>query len=87
MVEEFIDSILDKYYNEDGDYYYRYREDGEVAVDVELEDELKAKNIKCEVMVTDGFDSPGYECSVLSIAYIDPSNNNLELLTVLLESY
>lgn len=54
----------------------------------ELKQELTKKNISFKIDVTEAFDSPGYECSVLSIAYIKPNNNcgSIELETVLLES-
>ena len=58
--------------DEEHEYYHRYREDEENYYDVvdELKQELTKKNISFKLDVTDAFDSPGYECSVLSIAYI-----------------
>jgi len=85
-----IEEILDKYFDEKHECYHRYREDEENYYDVvdELKQELTKKNISFKLDVTDAFDSPGYECSVLSIAYIKPNNNwgSIELETVLLES-
>ena len=77
---DIIEEILDKYFDEEHEYYHR-------VVD-ELKQELTKKNISFKLDVTDAFDSPGYECSVLSIAYIRPNNNwgSIELETVLLES-
>lgn len=90
MIKEVINNILKKYYNEKHQYYDRHREDEENYYDVvdELKQELTKKNISFKLEVTDAFDSPGYECSVLSIAYIKPNNNlgSIELETVLLES-
>lgn len=90
MVKELINTILDKYFDEEHEYYHRYREDDDNCYDVmnEIEQELKARNINLKVDITDAFNSPGYECSVLSIAYIQPNNNwgSLGLETVLLES-
>ena len=87
---DIIEEILDKYFDEEHEYYHRYREDEENYYDVvdELKQELTKKNISFKLDVTDAFDSPGYECSVLSIAYIRPNNNwgSIELETVLLES-
>lgn len=86
---DIIEEILDKYFDEEHKYYHRYREDEGNCYDVvdELEQELTKKNISFKLDVTDAFDSPGYECSVLSIAYIKPNNNwcSIELETVLLE--
>lgn len=74
---DIIEEILDKYFDEEHEYYHRYREDEENYYDVvdELKQELTKKNISFKLDVTDAFDSPGYECSVLSIAYIRPNNN------------
>jgi hypothetical protein len=87
---DIIEEILDKYFDEEHEYYHRYREDEENYYDVvdELKQELTKKNISFKLDVTDAFDSPGYECSVLSIAYIKLNNNwgSIELETVLLES-
>ena len=86
---DIIEEILDKYFDEENECYHRYREDEEKCYDVvdELKQELTEKNISFEIDVTDAFDSPGYDCSVLSIAYIKPNNNwsSIELETVLLE--
>lgn len=85
MVEKTIEDILNKYYDEDEEYYYRYREDFDV-VD-ELKDALAALGVNFELEITEAYDSPGYECSVLSIAYIEKNNNwgTLKLRNVLLE--
>lgn len=84
-----IDKILDKYFDEEHEYYYRYRKDEEKCYDImdELSQELTKQNISFKLDITDAFDSPGYECSVLSIAYIKPNNNlnSIELETILLE--
>lgn len=87
MIKEVIDNILKKYYNEKPQYYNRYREDEYNCYDVleEIEKELKARNIQCEIHITEAFECSDYECSVLSIAYIEP-NCSLKLETVLLQS-
>lgn len=87
---DIIEEILDKYFDEENEYYHRYRQDEENCYDVvdELKYELIKRNISFKIDVTDAFDSPGYECSVLSIAYIKPNNNcgSIGLEVVLLES-
>lgn len=87
MIKEVIDNILKKYYNEKHQYYDRHREDEYNYYDVleEIEQELKARNIQYEIHITEAFECSDYECSVLSIAYIEP-NCSLKLETVLLES-
>lgn len=86
---DIIEEILGKYFNEEHEYYHRYREDEGNCYDIvnELKQELTKKNIPFEIGVTDAFDSPSYECSVLSIAYLKPNNNcgSIGLETVLLE--
>ena len=88
---DIIEEILDKYFDEEDEYYHRYREDEEKYYDVvdELKQELTKKNIPFKIDITDAFNFPVYECSVLSIAYIKPNNNcgSIELETVLLEKY
>ena len=50
-----------------------------------IEQELKARIIQCKIHITEAFECSDYECSVLSIAYIEP-NCSLKLETVLLQS-
>lgn len=87
MIKEVINNILKKYYNEKHQYYDRHREDECNYYDVleEIEQELKARNIQCKIHITEAFECSDYECSVLSIAYIEP-NSSIKLETVLLES-
>ena len=89
MIKELINTILKKYYNEKHQCYNRHREDECNYYDVleEIEQELNARNIQFKVHITDAFECSDYECSVLSIAYIESNNNlgSLKLETVLLE--
>ena len=92
VVCNMIYDILDKYYDEEKGCYCRYRiEDGSY---INIKDELTHMFIENKVDFkmdsTDAFDSPGYDCDVLSIAYIQPVSTPgakpLRLETVLLEN-
>lgn len=89
MVEKTIEDILKKYYDEYKEYYSRYREEDEKCFDIEdeLKDTLTTLGVNYKLEITEVCDSPGYECSVLSIAYIEKNNNwgTLKLRNVLLE--
>ena len=50
----------------------------------ELEEYCKKNNIKYELTIEDGFDSPGYANEFLAIAYLD-KKNVLQLITVVFE--
>lgn len=90
MIEKTIEDILNKYYDDDEEYYFRHREEGEkdFNIEYELEDALTTLGVNCKLEITEAYDSPGYECSVLSIAYIEKNNNwgTLKLRNVLLEA-
>lgn len=91
-VSKMIYDILDKYYDEEKDCYYQYRREDDS--DINIEDELIRmfidNSVEFKIDITDAFDSPGYDCSVLSIAYIQSVSSlgakSLRLETVLLEN-
>lgn len=87
MVEKTIEDILKKYYDEDEEYYSRYRGEEDFDVVDELKDTLLLMGVNYKLEITGAYDSPGYECSVMSIAYIEKNNNwgTLKLRNVLLE--
>ena len=91
MIQEKIDEIIDKYYNEDEEYYskYRYeeRDDSEVEFDmqVEIEEYLKSINAVYGIDFTDGFDSCSYSNDFLAVAWNEDGEINVK--TVLLENY
>lgn len=89
MIEELIKSISDEYLDAACNCYHRYRTDDSNDYDIldEIEQKLKENNISFKIVITDAFDSPGYDSSVLSIAYIQPSDNSIGLETILLERY
>lgn len=92
VVSKMIYDILDKYYDEEKDCYYQYRSEdaSEVSIENELMLMFNENNVDFKMSITDAFDSPGYDCSVLSIAYIQPVSTHdaksLRLETVLLEN-
>lgn len=83
-----INEIIEKYYDETDDIYKSFRHDNEESeydMQDEIDEYLKSVNATYKLDYTDGFDSPGYSCDVLSIAYLD--NGKLELQAILLELY
>lgn len=89
MIEELIKNISDKYFDAACNCCHRCRTDDSNDYDIlnEIEQKLKENNISFKIAITDTLDSPGYDGSVLSIAYIQPSDNSIGLETILLERY
>ena len=90
MVEKTIEEILEKYFDNNEEYYFRYRDDGDdgnIDIKDELTNALTSLGVNYKLEIVEAFDSCAYECYVLSIAYIEPNNNwgSLELKNVLLE--
>lgn len=89
-MENIIEDILNKYFNEDGEYYSEYREENnkDFYIRDEISKALSKISTNFKIEITDAFESSGYDCSVLSIACIEPNNNwgSLRLKTVLLEN-
>lgn len=64
-------------------HYHQYNKDGIDLADF-IESYLSGEGaMTVQTITTEGFDSPGYECSVLSVAWVD--KNGLHLETWLLE--
>lgn len=86
MVENIINEIKQKYYNESEEYYSQYRydkEDNEFEMQKELEKELTEKGINFIIKKQDGFSSCGYDNDFLAVAYME--NGTIGLETILLE--
>ena len=84
-----IEEIIERYYHKEEEYYSSVRydeEENEFLMKEELEEYCKKNNIKYELTIEDGFDSPGYENEFLAIAYLD-EKNVLQLKTVILERF
>lgn len=76
-MEKIIEDILKKYYDEDEGCYSQYREEDEKYLDIqkELAEKLTALDVNYKLEITEAYDSPGYSCAVLSIAYLEPNNS------------
>ena len=91
-VTEMIYDVLDKYYDEEKGCYCKYRreDDSDINIKDELIHMFIDNSVDFKIDITDAFDSPGYDCSVLSIAYIQPVSapdaKSLRLETLLLEN-
>jgi len=77
-IREEIEKIEELYLEETdnyGDYYREYRSDEEAETEYELKEELelwfKENNVVSSVEVTVAFQSCGYDCSVISIAWLE----------------
>lgn len=82
-----IEEIIERYYHKEEEYYSSVRydeEENEFWMKDELEEYCKKNNIKYELIIEDGFDSPGYANEFLAIAYLD-KKNVLQLKTVVFE--
>ena len=87
MIRKLIEEIIEKYYQEDGEYYSRYRED-EAGNDLEMDEEIKSsleeKEIRFKIKFEAGYESCAYDNDFLAVAWIE-ADGTLELTTVLLE--
>jgi hypothetical protein len=85
-MREIIEKIIEKYYREEEDYYSRYRydeKDEEFQVNKEIEEAFNVSELQHSVIVEECYDSPGYDCNMLIISWIE--NNKLETDNTLLE--
>ncbi|MGF7002426.1 putative radical SAM superfamily Fe-S cluster-containing enzyme [Lachnospiraceae bacterium PFB1-21] len=88
-IREKIESIIDKYWQEDEEYYSQYRYEGEEEKEFDIQKEVGEflKNARgvtdCKIEFEEGFSSCAYDNDFLAICWI--CNGELDLLTVLLE--
>lgn len=91
MIREELENIAELYLDGSGSYTSsRYEDDDkddeeEILIREEMIEFLDGTNVKYKLAITDGFDSCGYSCDVLSIAWIE--NDDIELYNILLECY
>lgn len=85
-----IEEIIEKYWDDDEEYYSSMRYEGENEKEFwmkkELEEYFEKTGTSYQINKEDGFDSPSYANEFLAIAYID-ENNELQLHTVTLECF
>lgn len=84
-----IEEIIERYFDKEEEYYSSVRydeEENEFWMKEELKEYCEKNNIKYELTIKDGIDSPSYENEFLAIAYLD-ENNVLQLETVVLECF
>lgn len=87
MIGKIIDDIVQKYYNEDEEYYEEYRKDEEnknLCMKKELEEVLMKKGVEYVITTEEGFSFPGYDNNFLAVAYVE-EDGTLGLRTVLIE--
>lgn len=84
-----IEEIIEKYFDNEEEYYSSMQydeEENEFLIKEELKEYCEKNNMKYELTIDYGFDSPGYENEFLALAYLD-ENNTLQLETVVLECF
>lgn len=94
-VKERIESIIEKYWNEDEEYYSKYRYEGEDEKEFDMTKEirefLEINGIDFDMSEEDGFDSAGYSNAFMAVAYKVNNGNNycsrLGLNTVVFECW
>lgn len=88
MLEE-VQRIIDQYLNDD-ECYLSYRYEGEDEIEYGMESEVEkyliSKGVSYKIETVDGFDSCGYSCDTLAVAWVD-DEGELQAINVLLESY
>lgn len=89
MIREEVDKIINKYYNETDDCYnsLRYVDDEkqEIYMEEEIKEYLTVKKVKFQIKTVTGYSNCAYDSSCIAVAWIE--NNELNLLTMLLEDY
>ena len=81
--------IINAQNKKEEEYYSSMRydeEENEFLIKEELKEYCEKNNMKYELTIDYGFDSPGYENEFLALAYLD-ENNTLQLETVVLECF
>lgn len=85
MKEKLLE-VLKKYYDDTDEYYSRYfydQEDKEFKMDDDVKKFFDSLEITYKTEYVECFESCGYDCNILSIAWIE--NGELFLHNVLLE--
>lgn len=87
MVKDIINEVIEKYYNQDEEYYSQYRydeEEKEFEMQAEIKNALDKQRIDYVIKTEDGCSFCGYENDFLAVAYTE-KDGSLGLITVLLE--
>lgn len=89
MIREKIDKIIKKYYNETDDCYNSLRyvddEEQEFYMEEEIKEYLTVEKVKFQIETIEGYSNCSYDSSCIAVAWTQ--NNELNLLTLLLEDY
>ena len=83
ILDELMEIFIDTGFYKEATFH-KYGHDSDIQIDAFIEDFFIRKGItQIQTDITDAFDSPGYECSVLSVSWVD--DDGLHLETWLLE--
>ena len=88
MIREKINKIVNKYYNETDECYNSVRyddEEQEFYMEEEIKEYLTVEKVKFQIKTEEGYSNCAYDSCFLAVAWIE--NNELNLFTLLLESY
>lgn len=86
MIKQKIEEIIKKYWDDGDECYsgYYYDEDNnEFNIETEIKHMLMKSNFEYNIETIEAFDSSGYSCDVLTIAWIE--NGKLSTYNILLE--
>lgn len=89
MIGKIIDDIIQKYYNENEEYYEEYRKDEENknhCMKKEVEEALTEKGVEYVIGTEESCSFPGYDNDFLAVAYIE-EDGSLGLRTVFTRMY
>lgn len=87
-METKIKELIEKYYNDCDECYTQYfydENDKEFSMNKEIEELFKNSGLKYKIDLSECFESCGYDCDMLSVAWIE--NDELFMENILLERY
>lgn len=87
IVHETIDGVVKKYLNEEQDRIspWRYEEEKEFYLPDELDTQLEKTQIPFAIETGDAFESCGYECTVVVVAWLNQNDNKVQTTHLLME--
>lgn len=87
IVHETIDGVVKKYLNKEEDIISPWRDKGEEEFYLpdELNDQLEKIEVPFAVEVGDAFDSCGYSCTVVVVAWFNQNDNKVNTTHLLME--
>ncbi len=87
IVDETINGVIKKYLNKEEDIIspWRNQEEQEFYLPDELDDQLEKMQIPFKIDVMEAFESCGYECTVVVVAWFNQNDNQVKTTHLLME--